>query len=117
MLKLPKELVEALDTELDTNIRFESDNKTLLISAYSPAGQDCNLEIELDNKDTLSTLHDRVWGNYEDFDVSYETYLWLDNTGHGKNGAPYELEDVLNDMKWQEDWIKKVADCIDNFIK
>lgn len=25
---------------------------------------------------------------------------WIDGTGHGRNGAPYELEDVLNEIKW-----------------
>ena len=34
-----------------------------------------------------------------DFDVSYEAYLWLDDTGHGRNGAPYEMIDVYEDME------------------
>ena len=42
---------------------------------------------------------------YENYDVSYETYIWLDNTGHGANGAPHELEDVLADKK---EWERKL---------
>lgn len=112
MLTLPKELVEELDNKLDTAIRFESDGKTILISAFSPKGQDCNIEIELDEDDTLITLVDKVYGRYEDFDVSKETYLWLDNTGHGINGAPYELENVLDDMKWRKEWMLQVYHLI-----
>lgn len=116
MLTLPQELIDELDDKLDTAIRFESDGKTILISAFSPEGQDCNMEIGLDEDDTLTTLADRVYGHYEDFDVSEETYLWLDNTGHGKNGAPYELEDLLNDMKWQENWMLDVYHMINKYI-
>lgn len=112
MLTLPQELIDKLDNKLDTTICFESDGKTILISAFSPEGQDCNIEIELNEGDTLTTLADEVYDRYEAFDVSEETYLWLDNTGHGTNGAPYELEDVLDDMKWQEKWILRVYNLI-----
>ena len=52
-----------------------------------------------------------------DYDVSYETYLWLDNTGHGKNGAPYELEDVLEDIKACEQYIKDTTWIVYDFIE
>lgn len=35
----------------------------------------------------------------EDYDVSYETYLWLDDTGHGKNNAPYDMLDCYKDSE------------------
>jgi len=44
---------------------------------------------------------------YERYDVSEETYLWLDNTGHGKNGAPYDMADVLAD---KQEWESKLKD-------
>ena len=28
--------------------------------------------------------------------------FWLDSEGHGKNGAPYEMKAVLEDMEWLE---------------
>jgi hypothetical protein len=42
--------------------------------------------------------------------VSYETYIWLDNFGHGKYGAPHELEDVLNDTKEAKRLIEELAE-------
>lgn len=35
----------------------------------------------------------------DDYDVSYETYLWLDKDGHGKNGAPYDMLDCYRDSE------------------
>ena len=68
-----------------------------LLSQFSPAEQDFNIVIEGKN---VEELLESIYQAYENYDVSEETYLWLDNTGHGKNGAPYELEAVLEDMKW-----------------
>ena len=31
--------------------------------------------------------------------MCYETYLWLDSDGHGKNGAPYDMKDLYEDME------------------
>lgn len=35
----------------------------------------------------------------DDYDVSYETYLWLDDTGHGTRGAPYDMLDCYKDSE------------------
>lgn len=64
---------------------------------YTSYGQDCHMNI------TLTEDHDlflrRIYEEYETYDVSEETALWIDSTGHGKNGAPHDIEDILNDMK------------------
>lgn len=40
-----------------------------------------------------------LWGElddfYESYDPDYETYLWIGEDGHGKNGAPYHIKDIL----------------------
>lgn len=37
--------------------------------------------------------------NYlKDFDVDYETSIWIGKDGHGINGAPYHIKDILKDM-------------------
>ena len=64
------------------------------LSQYSPAGQDFSFSIDKNS----NYLH-QVYDYYNSYDPSAETMLWVDSEGHGKNGAPYNLEDVLNDMK------------------
>lgn len=41
-----------------------------------------------------------------------EAYLWLDDNGHGKNGAPYRMKDVLADMEAAEKYIESLLDAI-----
>lgn len=37
--------------------------------------------------------------NYlKNFDVDYETSLWIGKDGHGANGAPYHIKDILEEM-------------------
>lgn len=75
------------------------DGNTTTFQQYSPAGKDFIFELEDCADDTIL---DDLYKYYQEYDVSYETYIWLDSTGHGTNGAPDELEDVLNDVKWCE---------------
>lgn len=84
-------------------LTYDKKSMTYMFSKVSPAGQDFNFEVDIgcDIEDFL----DIVDNCYQNFDVSYETYLWLDNTGHGQNGALYELEDVLEDIKACEQYI------------
>ena len=53
---------------------------------------------------------------YNDFDVSYEAYLWLDNTGHGTNGAPHDMKAVYEDMEECEGFIYELYQVVDKYI-
>ena len=64
---------------------------------YGKYGKDFNLEFPY--KDGEQLLHD-LYDYVDNYDVSYETYIWLDDFGHGKNSAPYEMENVLEEEKW-----------------
>ena len=70
---------------------------------YSPAGRDFCFEVSVPNEDDEYTLYynvaDAIYTYFENFDVSYETYIWLDEEGHGKNGAPYDMSDVYKDTE------------------
>lgn len=85
------------------------DNGAFYFSKYSPAGQDFGFEVEGDDLDELAS---NIYEYYDDFDVSYETYLWLDNTGHGTNGAPYDMKDLYEDMQACEDFIIELYEII-----
>lgn len=64
-------------------------------SKYSPAGQDFSFEVEANNIDELIS---KIYNYHDSYDVSEEAYIWLDNFGHGKNGAPHDMKDVYKDM-------------------
>lgn len=34
----------------------------------------------------------------ESYDPDYEAYLWIGEDGHGKNGAPYHIKDIVDNM-------------------
>ena len=75
----------------------------------SPAGQDFSFEVSVPNENDEDILYDNVedaiYTYWEDFDVCYETYIWLDETGHGRNGAPYDMKDLYEDMQACKDMI------------
>lgn len=98
---------------LDYGIQQEDEN-VYLISNFSPCGQDCNASIDTEDDADLFIDNIRVYVN--DFDVSYETYLWLDNTGHGTNGAPYDMKDVYEDMEWWRDSLEELANTLENVL-
>lgn len=45
--------------------------------------------------------------------MSYETYLWLDSNGHGKNDAPYDMKDVYEDVEWWRDSLEYLANTLE----
>lgn len=78
----------------DTIISFQT---------YTTYGQDCNFNIDIGK--SIDEFLDNLYNYYIGFDVSAETYQWLDSEGHGTNGAPYDMMDVYNDMKEYEEKI------------
>lgn len=100
---------------IEINNDIEIDNDTITFYKTAPKGLDFSFEVDIgcDIEDFL----DIIDNYYQNFDVSYETYLWLDNTGHGKNGAPYGMEDVLEDMKACEQYINDIAWIVNDFIE
>ena len=84
-----------------------SDEKETMVSfsfeKVSPVGRDFSFEVSVPNEDDEDTFYesvaDSIYTYFENFDVSYETYIWLDENGHGKNGAPYDMSDVYKDTE------------------
>ncbi len=109
---LPEALIEAIEAD-DWTVKIYGDG-SVTFSKFSPAGQDFFIEAEL--PDNLEDLYDDIMSQYENYDPSEEAYLWLDNTGHGKNGAPYEMIDVYNDMVTCENYIYELACIINRYI-
>ena len=61
---------------------------------------------------SLESLVSDMEEYYESFDADAEAYLWLDGNGHGKNGAPYHMKDVLADMEAAEGMVSKLLEAV-----
>lgn len=105
MSKEIEALVKKIE-DLGWSVEKEDDNEYRL-GKYSPAGQDFSIVIEGEDVEELIDSIDKA---YENYDVSEQAYLWLDDTGHGRNGAPYEMKDVVADMEACEQMIKDLYD-------
>lgn len=77
----------------------------------SPAGQDFGFCADMIDND-IESLIDNIFERYNDYDCSYEAYLWLDDSGHGSNGAPYNMKDVYEDMEACEQMILDLHDVL-----
>lgn len=93
MIEIAEKIADALEWD------FSEQDNYLVFQRYTGEGQDINLEIDKEDAPTLADLAKEVQYEYDTFDVSERTYIWLDNTGHGKNGAPNDMRDVYNDME------------------
>lgn len=109
-MKYTEQLKQCIDyiieKDADWTITYETDNNSICFAKYSPAGQDFFFEIETGKcfKDLINNIREY----YKGFDVSYETYLWLDNSGHGKNGAPYDMKELYEDMEMCRQYIEDI---------
>lgn len=81
---------------------------------YSPAEQ--NFRITIYSKESSEDFIDQIYDRYNEFDVSEEAYLWLDETGHGTNGAPYDMKDVYEDMEWCKETILELYEDLKDWI-
>ena len=50
------------------------------------------------------------------FDPDYETSLWIGPDGHGANGAPYHIRDILDDMDAVQSAYNELADAFRPFV-
>ena len=105
--KLFNEVVRVAET-LGWTVELETED-IVAFSQYSPAGQDFSFSISFTD---IEDLINEIEEYYKNYDVSYEAYLWLDVTGHGRNGAPYEMIDVYNDMAACKDMIGELSDAL-----
>ena len=93
---------------------IEINNDTVTFYKTAPNGLDFSFEVDIG--DDINDFSKNIHETFMNYDVSYETYLWLDNTGHGKNGAPYELEDILEDIKACEQYIQDAHIIVCRYI-
>lgn len=83
------------------------DDSDITFSQYTPAGQDFSFYVDK-NKDIAAEVLDY----YEGYDPSAEAIMWCDSSGHGKNGAPYLLKDIIADMEAAEAMVETLYEAI-----
>ena len=107
-----KEIAENLKFNVD--IEYENGKAIFTFQKYSPRGEDFFFEIETNysDYDMFDNFITELDNFYEGYDVCYETYLWLDEWGHGKNGAPYDMRDLYNDKEACEKYIEELLDKV-----
>lgn len=95
------------------NVNTERHNGMTIFefSRFTPAGQDFSFPAEMKGNQLDSLITD-MEDYYEGFDVDSEAYVWLDESGHGRNGAPYRMRDVLEDMEAAEGMTKTLLDAV-----
>lgn len=81
----------------------------IFFQRYSPAGKDFNMSIEMPNNDPKEFLKD-LDDYYENFDPDGEALYWCDEEGHGINGAPKRLKDIIIDFEEIEKEIKELIE-------
>ncbi len=88
------------------------DNKVeFTFSQHTDFGQDFSFEATMEDND-INTLIEEVNDYYEGYDPDEETMLWVGPDGHGKNGAPYRLTDIVKDMEQCEQMINNLLDAL-----
>lgn len=92
----PFYIYKEVTDRLGGNLVYEG-NGSVCFSKYSPARQDFSISFDVspDMTDFIPSLNQRI----ADYDVSEEAYVWLDESGHGKNGAPYDMKDLYEDIE------------------
>ena len=88
---------------------FTDDGSDFNFRKYSPAGQDFNVSI---SARTVDELKSELRSRSDDFDCSEEAHLWLDQSGHGKSGAPYDMRDVYEDMEACQEMLTELCDAL-----
>lgn len=103
--------VEAEGWKVDASIYYKEQKSYFEFNKFSPAGRDFSFSAEMKCAN-INSLIEHIKDYYEDFDVDYETYIWLDQWGHGKNGAPYRLRAVLEDSEAIEKMVGELLEAI-----
>ena len=113
MIERIKEEITEIAESLNFNITISEDvDVNISFAKTSSYGQDFNFEISVDKDASMSGIWRELQSYQNNFDVSAEAYLWLDESGHGKNGAPFEMIDVYKDMEECKGFVTELADNV-----
>lgn len=108
------EQITTVAAKLGWNVETDTSKPNLVafdFQQYTMHGQDFSFNVEMKNDDTDS-LMSQIEEYYESFDPDYEAHLWIGTDGHGKNGAPYHIKDIVTDMEQAEAMIDTLYETL-----
>lgn len=106
-----EDVVKDIAEHFDWNVTIN--NNIFTFQMFTSHGRYFDIKFEADN---FKTLCDKLENYYDNFDVSKETYLCLDNSGHGKIGTLYDMLDVYKNMEECKDKINELIYHLNNGI-
>lgn len=108
-----KQRIEKIANDNDWSARFEEQDgqENIEFEGFTPVGQDLIVNIWDSPFETLADVECALWHYAEDFDPDQEAYLWLGSDGHGINGSPHYMADVLEDMVDAKQMIYDLSDA------
>lgn len=86
-------------------------NIDLYLSKSYSRGQDFGFYVDYDSGD-VNGLINTIEAYYESYDPCEKAALWIGPDGHGCNGAPYNLSDLIEDMRECKSNVKKLVDLL-----
>lgn len=111
--------ITAIAEDDDWSVHNHSENYDkvdLYLSKYFNAGQDFGFYVECETGDADEFIN-AVEGYYNSYDPYEEAALWIGPDGHGKNGAPDDLKDLIADMEECKDNMKGLVDLLKQELK
>ena len=99
------------------------------ITGRNTDGKDYSFEIEkyydssdqiftlIGKKDDPASVVNALREVHDNFDIDYETSIWIGEDGHGKNGAPYHISDILETKKDVKNDLNTVRQIMEDYVK
>ena len=114
-MELEKLINRITDIAEDKGWSVYTETKDALVefefSQSTDFGQDFSFSASM-NDGNIYTLIESVNDYYEGYDPDEEALLWIGPDGHGRNGAPYRLSDIIKDMEQAESMVNELLETL-----
>lgn len=97
--------------------RHNEDNIDVELESSTDAGQDLIVPLILPDGFTLAQLAKALYDYWESYDPDEEASIWIGPDGHGANGAPYRLSDLVADMEDAKNMIYELFEDVNSMAK
>lgn len=112
--KLEKVLIDVVENE-GWGFDFNEEDGYLLLPNSSPEGEDISIEVFFENGFDIDCLFEEICSIYTDFNYQDHAAMWFDT--HGSNGAPTDLEVLIEDAKAIEGMYENLMTVIELIAK